>query len=49
MKEKILIVEDDLALSAGLCFELQADGYIAMAAYNSAGSGSQLHRPEDGR
>lgn len=34
MKEKILIVEDDLALSAGLCFELQADQYIVMAAYN---------------
>lgn len=34
MKEKILIVEDDLALSAGLCFELQTDHYITMAAYN---------------
>ena len=26
---KILVVEDDLALSAGLCFELDAGGYVA--------------------
>lgn len=30
---KILVVEDDLALSAGLCFELDADGYLTVAAY----------------
>ena len=29
---KILVVEDDLALSAGLCFELDA-GYLTVAAY----------------
>ncbi|BDZ78339.1 response regulator transcription factor [Claveliimonas bilis] len=31
---KILVVEDDLALSAGLCFELDMNGYITVAAYN---------------
>lgn len=31
--DKILIVEDDLALSAGLCFELDAVGYVTVAAY----------------
>ena len=28
---KILVVEDDLALSAGLCFELDAGGYLTVA------------------
>lgn len=32
--ERILIVEDDLALSAGLCFELDSAGFIPVAAYN---------------
>ncbi|MEE0434057.1 MAG: response regulator transcription factor [Peptococcaceae bacterium] len=32
---KLLVVEDDLALSAGLCFELDMQGYITVAAYNS--------------
>ena len=31
---KLLIVEDDLALSAGLCFELDTCGYLTVAAYN---------------
>ena len=31
---KILVVEDDLALSAGLCFELDTGGYLTVAAYN---------------
>ena len=31
---KILVVEDDLALSAGLCFELDLQGYLTVAAYN---------------
>lgn len=31
---RILVVEDDLALSAGLCFELDNSGYITVAAYN---------------
>ena len=30
---KILVVEDDLALSAGLCFELDAHDYLSVAAY----------------
>lgn len=30
---KILVVEDDLALSAGLCFELDMSGYLTVAAY----------------
>lgn len=34
--EKLLIVEDDLALSAGLCFELETDNYITVAAYSCA-------------
>ncbi len=32
--EQILVVEDDLALSTGLCFELDAAGYVTQAAYN---------------
>lgn len=31
---KILVVEDDLPLSTGLCFELDASGYLTVAAYN---------------
>ncbi len=34
--ERILVVEDDLPLSAGLCFELDAAGYTAVAAYSCA-------------
>ena len=33
MNKKILVVEDDLALSAGLCFELDSSGYLTVAAY----------------
>lgn len=32
--KRILVVEDDLALSTGLCFELDTEGYLSMAAYN---------------
>lgn len=31
---KILVVEDDLALSTGLCFELDISGYLTVASYN---------------
>ncbi len=31
---KILLVEDDLALSAGLCFELEQSGYLTVASYH---------------
>lgn len=31
---RILVVEDDLALSTGLCFELDTSGYLTVAAYN---------------
>ena len=31
---RILVIEDDLALSAGLCFELDSNGYLTVAAYN---------------
>lgn len=34
--ERILVIEDDIALSAGLCFELDSTGYITVAAYNCA-------------
>lgn len=34
MQKKIMVVEDDLALSAGLCFELDSAGYLTVAAYN---------------
>lgn len=32
--KKIIVVEDDLALSTGLCFELDTEGYVSMPAYN---------------
>lgn len=32
--DRIMVVEDDLALSAGLCFELDSAGYLTVAAYN---------------
>lgn len=32
--QKILVVEDDLALSSGLCFELDISGYLTVASYN---------------
>lgn len=31
---KILVVEDDLSLSAGICFELDCNNYLTVAAYN---------------
>ena len=31
---RILVVEDDLTLSAGVCFELDCNGYLSVAAYN---------------
>ena len=34
--ERILVVEDDLALSAGLCFELDSAGYASVPAYQCA-------------
>ena len=34
MQKKIMVVEDDLVLSAGLCFELDSGGYLTVAAYN---------------
>lgn len=34
--ERILVVEDDIVLSAGLCFELDAAGYMTVSAYNCA-------------
>ncbi len=43
---KILVVEDDLTLSAGLCFELDCSGYLTLAAYNCR-KAVQLIRNED--
>ncbi len=31
---KILVVEDDLTLSAGICFEMDCNDYLTVAAYN---------------
>ena len=31
---KLLVVEDDLTLSTGICFELDSNGYLTVAAYN---------------
>lgn len=31
---KLLVVEDDLALNTGLCFELDSSGYLTVAAYH---------------
>lgn len=32
--DKILIVEDDIALSAGLCYQLDTSGYLTVASYS---------------
>lgn len=32
--DKILVVEDDIALSAGLCYQLDTSGYLTVAAYS---------------
>lgn len=42
---RILVVEDDLTLSAGLCFELDNSSYITVAAYN-CGKAKQLIRED---
>lgn len=34
--KRILVIEDDLALSSGLCFELDTGGYLTSAAYTLA-------------
>ena len=31
---KLLVVDDDLTLSTGICFELDSNGYLTVAAYN---------------
>ena len=33
---KILVVEDDIMLNSGLCYNLELDGYQAVPAYNAA-------------
>lgn len=40
----ILVVEDDLALSAGLCFELDSRGYLTVAAYTCQKARQLLRR-----
>ena len=50
--QKILVIEDDLALSAGLCFELDASGYFTVASYNCQKARKLLqteHRSEERR
>lgn len=42
---RILVVEDDLTLSAGVCFELDCNGYLSVAAYNCK-KATQLIRNE---
>ncbi len=42
--KRILVVEDDLALSTGLCFELDAAGYASLAAYSCAKAGYLLEQ-----
>lgn len=41
--QKILVVEDDLTLSAGLCFELDTGGYMTVPAYNCQKARFLLH------
>ena len=40
--KKILLVEDDIALSAGLCFELEEEDYLTVAAYSLKKAGQLL-------
>ena len=42
--QQILVVEDDLALSAGLCFELDTAGYASIPAYNCVKAREFLER-----
>lgn len=44
--ERILVVEDDLALSTGLCFELDQHGYATQAAYNCKKAGYLVQQEE---
>ena len=44
--QKILVVEDDLALSAGVCFELDTSGYLTVAAYNCQKAQQLLKRDD---
>ena len=45
---KILVVEDDLALSAGLCFALDEAGHLTAAAYTCQKARQLLVRPYSG-
>ena len=40
--KKILLVEDDIALSAGLCFELEEEDYLTVAAHSFEMKAGQL-------
>lgn len=40
---RILVVEDDLTLSAGVCFELDCNGYLSVAAYNCKKATQLIH------
>lgn len=40
--KKILLVEDDIALSAGLCFELEEEDYLTVAAHSLKKAGQLL-------
>lgn len=42
--QQILVVEDDLVLSAGLCFELDTAGYASIPAYNCVKAREFLER-----
>ncbi|HHV08721.1 MAG TPA: response regulator transcription factor [Clostridiales bacterium] len=40
----ILVVEDDVMLNSGLCYNLELDGYKAVPVHNSAAALEKIHR-----
>lgn len=42
--KKVLIIEDDMILNSGLCYNLQCEGYLVTPKYNKASAMEILHK-----
>jgi DNA-binding response OmpR family regulator len=40
---RILVIEDDIMLNSGLCYNLEMDGYKAVPVYNAAAALEKIH------